>query len=58
MNLKDQRQRGRGKFELPDGSYSALDIPDHFQYIIKNYEILTDKSSLIIYVKKKKRRRK
>ena len=30
------------KFELPDGSYSLIDIPDHFEYIIKKHETLTD----------------
>ena len=26
------------KFELPDGSYSASDIQDYFEYIIKKHE--------------------
>ena len=30
------------KFELPDGSYSVLDIQDYFEYIIKKYEKVTD----------------
>ena len=30
------------KFELLDGSYSASDIADYFDYIIKNYETVTD----------------
>ena len=25
-----------GEFELPDGSYSVLDIQDYFKYILKN----------------------
>ena len=29
-------------FELPDGSYSVLDIQDYFQYIIKKHETVTD----------------
>ena len=28
------------KFELPDGSYSASDIEDYFEYILKNMTIL------------------
>ena len=31
------------KFELPDGSYSALDIQDYIEYIIKKYDPLADK---------------
>ena len=31
-----------GKFELPNGSYSVLDIQDYFEYIIKKYEKVTD----------------
>ena len=30
------------KFELLDGSYSASDIADYFDYIIKKYETVTD----------------
>ena len=26
-----------GKFELPDGSYSILDIQDYFEYILKKH---------------------
>ena len=32
------------EFELPDGSYSVSDIQDHFEYIIKTYETVTDKT--------------
>ena len=30
------------KFELHDGSYSASDIPDYFDYIIKKHKTLID----------------
>ena len=30
------------EFELPDGSYSVSDIQYYVEYIIKNYEILTN----------------
>ena len=29
-------QTSNGKFEFLDGSYSVSDIPDYFQYVIKN----------------------
>ena len=37
MNLKNQLQRG---IELPDESYSILDIQDYFQYISKKHKRL------------------
>ena len=40
------------KFELPDGSYSASDIQDYFEYILKKHGENTDKSSVQIYVNK------
>ena len=30
------------KFELPDGSYSVLDIQDYFKYIIEKHETVID----------------
>ena len=30
-------------FDLPDGSYSIVDIRDYFEFIIKKHETLTDK---------------
>ena len=30
-------------FDLPDGSYSIVDIRDYFEFIIKKHENLTDK---------------
>ena len=38
------------KFELPGGSYSVSDIPDYFEYFIKNHERVCDKPPITIYV--------
>ena len=35
------------EFELPHGSYSVSDIQDYFEYIIKNYETVTDNPSIM-----------
>ena len=35
-NNKFKYQLRRENFELPDGSHSASDIQDHFDYIIRN----------------------
>ena len=40
------------EFELLDGSYSVSDIPDYFEYIIKQYETVTDNPPIRIYVNK------
>ena len=40
------------KFELPDGSYSASDIQDCFEYILKKNGENIDNPSLKIYVNK------
>ena len=42
------------KFELPDPSYSILDMQDYFEHIIKKYETVTDNPTAKIYVKKLK----
>ena len=34
--------------ELPDGSYSVLDIQDFFEYIIKKRKTFTDESQIQI----------
>ena len=39
------------KFKLPDRSYSASDIQDYFQYILKKYGEKTDNPSMRICVK-------
>ena len=35
------------EFELPDGSCSASDIQDYFEYILKKHEEKTDSPSII-----------
>ena len=40
------------EFELPDGSYSASDIQDYFEYILKKHGEDIDKPSIQIYVNK------
>ena len=40
------------KFTLPDGSHSATDNQDYFEYIIKKHETLTDDPPIITYVNK------
>ena len=40
------------EFELPDGSYSVLDIQDYFEYILKKHGESVDKPSVRIYVNK------
>ena len=43
-------------FDLPDGSYSILDIQDYFEFIIKKYETLTENPLIQIYPNKIKNR--
>ena len=38
------------EFELPDESYSVSDIQDHFEYIFKKHDRVTDHPSIRIYV--------
>ena len=38
------------KFELPDGSYSASDIQDYFEYILKKHGEDIDEPSVQLYV--------
>ena len=40
------------KFELPDGSYSASNIQDYFEYILKKHGENIDNPSVKIYVNK------
>ena len=44
------------EFNLPGGSYSASDIRDYFEYIIKKYETIADNPPVQIYVNKIKNR--
>ena len=37
---------------MPDESYSVSNIQDHFKYILKKYETITDKPSIRICVSK------
>ena len=41
---------------MPGGSYSASDIQDYFEYILKKHGKSTDKPSVQIYVNKIKNR--
>ena len=45
------------KFELPDGSYSVLDIQDYFDHFIKNHQTVTDNAPIKIYVNKMKKKK-
>ena len=40
------------QFELPDGSYSASDMQDYFEYILKNHREKNDNPSIRIHVNK------
>ena len=44
------------KFELPDGSYSVLDIQDYFEHILKKHGENIDNLSIKIYANKIKNR--
>ena len=43
-------------FDLPDGSYSIVDIQDYFEFIIKKHETLTENPPIQIYPNKIKNR--
>ena len=38
------------EFDLPDGSYSVLDIQDYIKYIIKKHETLTTIPPIHVYI--------
>ena len=40
------------EFELSDGSYSASDIQDYFEYILSKHETVTDNASIRIFIDK------
>ena len=44
------------EFNSPHGSYSAFDIQDYFEYIIKKHETVADNPPVQIYVNKLKNR--
>ena len=50
--FKISAQTWNEKFELPDGSYSVLDIQDYFEYILKKHEKNTENPSIRIYIDK------
>ena len=50
--MKTSAPTWNDKFELPDGLYSFSDIPDCFEYIIKEHETLTDNYPIRIHVNK------
>ena len=43
-------------FDLPDGSYSIVDIQDYFEFIIKKHETLSENPPIQIYPNKIKNR--
>ena len=40
------------ELKIPDGSYSALDIQNYIEYIIKKHETLTRVSPIYVYINK------
>ena len=50
--FKISAQTWNEKFELPDGSYSVLDIQDYFEDILKKHEKVTENPSIRIYIDK------
>ena len=54
--FKISAQTWNEKFELPDGSYSVLDIQDYFEYILKKHEKVTENPSIRIYIDKTENR--
>ena len=50
--FKISAQTWNDKLELPDGLYSASDIQDYFEYILKKHGENIDKPSVQIYVNK------
>ena len=39
-------------FDFPNGSYSASNVQDYFEYIIKKHETIADNRPVLIYVNK------
>ena len=44
------------EFDLPDGSYSVVEIQDYFEFIIKKHETLAENRPVQIYSNKIKKR--
>ena len=51
-NLKSLYNNNKFKISAPYASYSVSDIPDYFEYILKNHRKNADKQSVQIYVNK------
>ena len=50
--FKISAQTWNETFDLPDGSYSIIDIQEYFEFIIKKHETLTENPSIQIYPNK------
>ena len=50
--FKTSSQTWNDTFDLPDGSYSILDIQGYFEFITKKHETLTENPPVQIYVNK------
>ena len=46
----------KDEFDLPDGSYSILDVQDYFEYIIKKHETIANNPPVQIFINKIKNR--
>ena len=44
------------EFDLPDGSYSVVEVQDYFEFIIKKHETLAENRPVQIYSNKIKNR--
>ena len=44
--------RWQDEFDLPDESYSVLDIQDYFEYIVKKHEAVAENRPIRIYTNK------
>ena len=54
--LKKSAPKLSDEFELPDGSYSILDIQDYFEYIFKKHSESVDNPSIKICINKTENR--
>ena len=44
------------EFELPNGSYTVLDVQDYIEYINKNHKTLTTIPPIYVYINRIKNR--
>ena len=56
INLKFLLRLGNYEFDLPDGSYSVVEIQDYFEFIIKKHETLAENRPVQTYSNKIKNR--